>query len=176
MAEKRPPEHKRGSTGAVLFFKWKNLTGFGCHRFSTLMIFCLIQVVFAGCNGHESAKKTHFESDHYVPAHWPSDLSDLNAKLRNRLVQKNTPPDDQLFAEIRDLVGWTGEVAADAGLIESDWVSLHEKSELITGRLQESRDLADSELRKELADLCDLIETAAAKISRPFAPLQEDFE
>jgi hypothetical protein len=116
-----------------------------------------------GCSHDEHAKTSHFEHDHEVAEHWPSDLADLAKKLRGRL---GTEADDAVRHEIEDLVSWVGEVAADTDLSEADWVPLYERSEAITAKLNRAGDDWSAELVGEIESLCDLIDTSAAKLSQ----------
>ncbi len=47
---------------------------------------CIAALLVGGCdNSDDAPKASHFEHDHAVAAHWPSDLNDAAAKLRDRL-------------------------------------------------------------------------------------------
>ncbi|WP_283433569.1 hypothetical protein [Neorhodopirellula lusitana] len=98
----------------------------------------LLMVLVVGCGEPEEAPKaSHFEDDHAVAAHWPADLPDLSSKLRERLNQPRM--DATSLAEIKDLVSWTAEIAADTNLREDDWVPLHEAAENLTADLRTAK-------------------------------------
>jgi hypothetical protein len=115
-----------------------------------------------GCSHDEHGKASHFEHDHEVAEHWPSDLGDLAEKLRGRLRED---ADDATRHEVEDLVSWVGEVAADTDLSEADWVPLYERSEAITAELKRAGDNWSAELIAEIESLCVLIDASAAKLS-----------
>ncbi|WP_404306994.1 hypothetical protein [Neorhodopirellula lusitana] len=98
----------------------------------------LLMALVVGCGEPEEAPKaSHFEDDHAVAAHWPADLPDLSSKLRERLNQPHM--DAASLAEIKDLVSWTAEIAADTNLREDDWVPLYEAAENLTADLRTAK-------------------------------------
>ncbi len=130
----------------------------------------LVMVVLVGCGGQDAAPKTLFEDDHAVAAHWPDDLADVAVKLRQRLADSNTNP--QSLAEIKDLVSWTSEVAADTNLSEADWLPLYNASESLMTNLRASTDGLTSDDRSQIESLCELIDNTVPKISEQFSDLK----
>lgn len=130
----------------------------------------LLLLLICGCGTQDEAPKTSlFEDDHVVAAHWPTDLSDLTSKLRDRVAQMKSSSDDVLRSEIEDLVGWVGEVAADTNLSESDWIPLFDKSESVSANLKTvSGTLTDDDLT-QVESLCRLIDESIPKIPEQLA-------
>jgi PBP1b-binding outer membrane lipoprotein LpoB len=123
-------------------------------------------LLFAGCVGEDGTKTSHFEHDHEIAPHWPSDLADAAAKIRERLEasEKALPQSEQLAIEIADIVSWVPEIAADTNLSEQDWVPLDLAAAALSAKLR----AADNELtesnRKQMIALCELIEQTVIKI------------
>ena len=115
-----------------------------------------------GCTGETAAKKTLFEDDHVAAAHWPDGLSDVSIQLRRRLGGEKI--DTATLSEIRDLVGWTAEVAADTPLSESDWVPLYEATESLSSRLRAAGDQLSTDDREQIESLCRMVDQAVTKI------------
>ncbi|TWT84563.1 hypothetical protein CA13_60430 [Planctomycetes bacterium CA13] len=131
----------------------------------------LFLIVLVGCGGQGATPKTSlFEDDHAVAAHWPSDLADVAVKLRERLSDSDANP--QSLAEIKDLVSWTAEVAADTNLSEADWLPLYKASESLMTDLRAAKDGLSSDDRSQIEALCQLIVDAAPKIPEQLANLK----
>lgn len=45
----------------------------------------LLLVLLVGCTTDTAPKTSHFEHDHFVAPHWPSDLADAASKIRDRM-------------------------------------------------------------------------------------------
>lgn len=126
-----------------------------------------------GCTEQDSTpKKSHFEHDHTVAAHWPSDLADVTTKLRERLKDEN--PDEQVVSEIEDLVSWTAEVAADTDLSEADWLPLYHATESLRDEFRTTGGTLHGEHRKQLESLCQLIDKAVSQIPEQQPYLAKD--
>ncbi|TWT73350.1 hypothetical protein [Allorhodopirellula solitaria] len=131
-------------------------------RFSIL----LSLVVVLGCRDESAtAKQSHFEHDHGVAAHWPSDLPDAAKQLRSRLDRTSTddPESDELQEEMADLVSWIPEVAADSSLSENDWIPINEAAKSLSKKLQPSGHQWTQSAREQAYQLCDLIEKSESK-------------
>ncbi|MEM9587212.1 MAG: hypothetical protein AAGA03_08015 [Planctomycetota bacterium] len=120
-------------------------------------------VLALGCS-NDAPKSSLFEEDHVVAEHWPTDLADLAVKLRERAGRVATSSDDSVSKEIRDLVGWVGEVAADTNLSEDDWVPLYEKGESVAAMLSGPADGWNEEDLDAVESLCRLIDESIPKI------------
>ena len=131
----------------------------------TLILTCLI-VCLVGCASEGDTKTSHFEHDHKVAAHWPNDLADAAAKIRQRLDAAASTPDQskRLVEEIIDLVSWVPEIAADTDLSEQDWIPLDNAAESLSANLRAvDNDLTEAN-RTQTAALCELIEQSLKKI------------
>ena len=117
-----------------------------------------------GCTSSESAKTSLFEEDHVNPPHWPTGLSDVAVKLRERVSAMEHSAKPETAKEIEDLVSWVGEIAADTDLSESDWDPLYNLSEAVIVNLRMSPGkLADAD-RAAIEKLCVLIDETVLKI------------
>ncbi|MDV6030713.1 MAG: hypothetical protein F9B45_11570 [Phycisphaera sp. RhM] len=131
----------------------------------TLILTCLI-VCLAGCASDGDTKTSHFEHDHEVAAHWPNDLADAAAKIRQRLdaAASTSDPSKRLAEEIVDLVSWVPEIAADTDLSEHDWIPLDNAAESLSASLRAVDNELTAANRKQTAALCELIEQSLKKI------------
>jgi hypothetical protein len=130
------------------------------------LLVCLLiagSFLAVGCTVEsQPTKKTLFDHDHETPDHWPSDLSDLAAKMRDRLggigQSAESSGRDEAAAELADLVAWAPEIAADTDMTEAEWVPIYEASEMIDSRLKDSGGNWTPPLRRRASELCDLLE------------------
>lgn len=116
-----------------------------------LWAWLLVLVLVTGC-GKE--KETLFEEEHDLPPHWPSSLADAAERIEQRLdrlvkgsgvsesqaVQQEVDRKEmeQCESELRDLVEWIPEVAADTDLTESQWLPIYEMCEVMREHLSRS--------------------------------------
>ncbi|MBB3204882.1 hypothetical protein FHS27_000649 [Rhodopirellula rubra] len=119
-------------------------------------------LLLIGCTSDATPKTSLFEDDHAIAAHWPVDLSDISIKLRQRLGAEMI--DDETMHEIKDLVSWTAEIAADTNLAEADWLPIYHATESLTANLQSAGGSLTDQNRQQLESLCDLVDDAANKI------------
>ncbi|WP_259634815.1 hypothetical protein [Stieleria sedimenti] len=129
-----------------------------------------------GCVGEPGSPKTsHFEHDHEVAKHWPSDLADASAKLRARLdaieaaVDENPDEAQQLADEVAEIVSWVPEIAADTNLSEQDWIPLDHAAESLAAKLRAAGSALTESNRRQTFALCEQIDQALSKIPDPFA-------
>ncbi|MGB7343440.1 MAG: hypothetical protein WBD20_04465 [Pirellulaceae bacterium] len=149
--------------------------------------FALVVLCQVGCGPQDDApKESHFEHDHEVAVHWPSDLADAAIKIRERLVWIDTgemPEEDphdndhddherDPKSEIIDLVSWIPEVAADTNLSEADWSPLYHASESLMANLRASKTEYDGDDRAQIESLCKLIDETVPKIPEQLASLK----
>ena len=142
----------------------------------TTFSLALLLGALIGCESDsESAKRSHFEHDHEVADHWPSDLADVAKQIRDKLdlVAASDPEADHLCEEISDLVGWTPEIAADTDLSESDWLPLHRASELLSARLNAAGYETSQPNREQALKFCELIDEAVAKLNEKQVSIED---
>lgn len=133
------------------------------------LFFLLAACVLAGC-GQE--KESLHEHEHDAPEHWPGDMAEAAEFIMQRVellsATDSQPSQDEesgktTEGELRDLVEWAPEVAADTDLPEVDWVPVYEMSEVIRKHLQ-SGDVTAADLSGDLEKLAKLLEEAHAKL------------
>ena len=129
-------------------------------------LFVVASFLAVGCTVEsETAAKTLFDHDHETPDHWPADLPDLAAKMRDRLGgigrSVESPSRDDAAAELADLVAWAPEIAADTDITEAEWLPIYEASEAIGSRLKDSGGEWTPALRRRANELSDLLERLA---------------
>ena len=128
------------------------------------IVLCLLGLLVVGCVHDGESKTSHFEHDHEVAPHWPSDLADAATKLRKRLDAQVSDQSKQVAKEIADIVSWVPEIAADTNLSEQDWIPLDIASNSLSAKLQSSDNEMTDECRRQTVALCELIEQSLDKI------------
>lgn len=128
------------------------------------IVLCLLGLLVVGCVHDGESKTSHFEHDHEVAPHWPSDLADAATKLRKRLDAQVSDQSKQVAKEIADIVSWVPEFAADTNLSEQDWIPLDIASNSLSAKLQSSDNEMTDECRRQTVALCELIEQSLDKI------------
>lgn len=111
-------------------------------RVATLVWVCLLSGLFtlSGClQGRESLH----EMDHVLPTHWPADLGDAADKLRQRLRLCQGEPGEteattQAARELKEIVEWLPEIAADTDLPEEDWDAIYQQVQGLRNQLGDS--------------------------------------
>lgn len=128
------------------------------HPTSARQFVSLVIISFAltGCFGGPEADR-HEPVEHFVPDHWPADLLDAAAKVAQRASALASQPTESptdgsgsdrrpmIEQELRDVVGWVPEIAADTSLTEAQWMVVHEASEAMSNRLKTIRRPMDEE-------------------------------
>lgn len=126
-----------------------------------LVSLVIISVVLTGCFGGPETDH-HEPVEHFVPDHWPADLLDAAAKIAERasvLAGQSTESRTDgsgsdrrpmIEQELRDVVGWVPEIAADTPLTEAQWMVVHEASEATSDRLKTIRRPMDEETLRAL--------------------------
>lgn len=90
-----------------------------------LLLMCLV-----GCGGSATAHHDE-EEDHHIPPHRPKDLAAAVVQLEERptaLLKAIETKDSQgatLFSELRDIVRWVPEIAADSDMPKQPWDEVH---------------------------------------------------
>ncbi len=123
----------------------------------------LVACLFGCLLGCGESKSSLHEIDHTTPAHWPVDLNDAAEKMRIRLSNLGTldsTHNDGVsvdLKELRDLVGWIPEVAADTDLTEQQWNKVYEASEVARKQMQKASQVSP-DLAQQIESLCNLLE------------------
>jgi len=134
-----------------------------------------------GCTDSQQDPKNE-KLEHIVPGHWPTDLVDAAAKINLRAARLSGQPpqasaqlaDSQSVAEgtlaedttivenqLRDIIGWVPEIAADTDLTEAQWLPIHQASQSLSKRLKTMRRPLDEATLGAIDDYCSqLIEAA----------------
>ncbi len=134
---------------------------------SVALTTCLAVAGLLGCS--ESRESLH-ELDHVTPLHWPNDLEDAATKIWSRhelLTQTKPLPADQLqdvCSELRELIEWVPEVAADTNLLEAEWLPIYLASEKLRKQTLDTR--TASKLRTEIVQLCELLRASHANLEQ----------
>lgn len=130
-------------------------------RYPLRLLLIAIPLSALGCGSDQPAP----HREHVIPAHWPTDLPDARAKILERLETSG----DATFpaAELRDIIGWLPEIAADTPLSESQWLPIHEACDRLSLRLRQTTPPWDATTIGQLRDLCDLLQVQATTISGP---------
>jgi hypothetical protein len=126
----------------------------------------VIGLVLAGCgDGRESLH----ELAHVMPAHWPSDMADAANKISERLVNLQAASDSSVVREeLRNIIEWVPEIAADTDLPEQEWLPIYQLSETLRKHMN-ARDLDLSYLAEDFSRLVELLNTAHESLpSNPF--------
>jgi hypothetical protein len=129
-------------------------------RSATLLLGVLMLVIgMAGC-GKPTADEGYEKVEHFVPLHWPKDLEDAAAKIAERASQLSGQAGAETVAiesQLRDIVGWVPEIAADTDLTEQQWNPVYEASEALSKRLAKMRRPLDDATLGAIDDFCKLL-------------------
>jgi len=116
----------------------------------------------AGCG--PSQESLH-ELDHVTPAHWPVDMADAASKIQERLAIVRSDPSNEIASEeMRDLVDWVPEIAADTNLSEEQWIPIQALSETL-GRHLMSKDIKMSDVEDDFLRLSELLVAANSQLA-----------
>ncbi|MEE2938572.1 MAG: hypothetical protein VYA84_21505 [Planctomycetota bacterium] len=137
------------------------------------IVLCLLGSLVVGCVHDGDSKTSHFEHDHEVAPHWPSDLADAADKLRRRLNAPVSEQSKQVAKEIADIVSWLPEIAADTNLSEQDWIPLDTASNSLSAKLQSTDNKMTDECRQQTVALCELIEQSLDKVPTQLPSLRD---
>lgn len=122
---------------------------------------CLLIVTLAGCASEQESLHEH---DHHEPEHWPESMEEAADFIAGRVEVLNNSSQlegkrrNEVTSELRDLVEWAPEIAADAGMRESDWLPIYELSEAIRSHMQSS-DVDPNDFADDFNKLCQLLRT-----------------
>lgn len=153
---------------------------FKCRKlFAACLLICLL---LTGCGAE---RESLFEEEHDLPAHWPSSLADAADKIDKRLGRLGSVASesnhateqtaiDQCENELRDLVEWIPEVAADTDLSEVQWLPIYELSEVMREHLSRG-DVSALNIKEDFRRLqALLVEYATLLPSSTATPLEEE--
>jgi predicted nucleic acid-binding Zn-ribbon protein len=119
-------------------------------------------VVTLGACGAE--RKSLFEGEHDLPPHWPSNMADAIQKIDQRLQRLDKNADDaQAEQELRQLVDWIPEVAADEELTEEQWMPIYDLCEVMRQHLSDSS-VRPAAIAPDFRKLQQLLEKAVAEL------------
>ena len=152
--ELRPPDTEPGAVQLI----WRGVA-------------VLLIVAVAGC---AQEKESLHDDDHELPAHWPSSMADAADKIEQRLGIVSKPATDAgpARAELKDLVEWAPEIAADTDLPEADWNPIYETSETIR-RHMAAEDISVSAFQEDIERLSGQLRQAHQQVIR-VQPLSAD--
>lgn len=104
----------------------KSLAGSSAMR---LMLLLLLACCVLGCGGGEHHEDD--EEDHHIPPHRPANLSAAVSQLEERpaallkAIESKDSSAETLFSELRDIVRWVPEIAADSDMTKQPWDEVH---------------------------------------------------
>lgn len=136
------------------------------YRFLRTQLLAGCVVLLCGCGGEQESLHEH---DHELPAHWPSSITDTVDKVQERLelltndAERSDSTEDKAWTELRDLVEWAPEIAADTELSEEDWNPIYESSEVLRRKLS-SGSVGLAELRDDFDRLIAALRVAHDKL------------
>ncbi len=135
------------------------------HLLFGIVLFSLLLFI-SGC---ASEKESLHEHDHEVPAHWPSDLNQAAERIDGRILALQTSElsaesRSSMTSELKDLIEWAPEVAADTDLAETDWIPIYELSEAIRGHM-ETGDVNPNEFASDFSRLSTLLREAHTSLN-----------
>lgn len=127
-----------------------------------LMVVCLLM----GCVQEKDSLHEHV---HDEPEHWPTSMVEAADFIESRVEQldaADTTSDEsiaRIVSELKDLVEWSPEIAAESDLAEEDWLPIYEMSEAIRKHFQ-SGEVGVKDLGSDFKKLCDLLRDASGKL------------
>lgn len=120
----------------------------------------LILVTGTGGCARPTDGEDYEKVEHFVPLHWPKDLEDAAAKISERTSRLSGQAGAETVAtenQLRDIVGWAPEIAADTDLTEQQWNPVYEASEALSKRLAKMRRPLDDTTLGAIDDFCKLL-------------------
>ncbi len=112
----------------------------------------------------EGRSSTH-ELEHVVPEHWPGSLSDAADKIESRLASlASSPPTAvQICVELKEIIEWLPEIAADTAMREDDWNVIYADCVQLETLMKNSGDMRKAE--EELRAFCERLRAADRKLN-----------
>jgi len=128
------------------------------RRATLCLSMALVLATMVGCGDEQESLHEH---DHFVPAHWPSDLQRASQLILERLPR--AMEDATARKELLDLMSWVPEIAADTPLGEPEWNPIFAQCEQYRKRLLRGYDAA---LGTELQELAATLTTTHAELKK----------
>lgn len=131
----------------------------------------LLIVGSLGCERSEmQSRHSLHEHDHLIPPHWPEGLGDAVIQMRSRMAllqSRNTALAEREIAlsELRDLVDWLPEIAAETDLSETEWLPVYHASEHLSAGLGQARSTELGAVGEQVLALCELADQAVQKLA-----------
>jgi hypothetical protein len=96
-----------------------------CRILSTgvfLLMACCLSLP-AGCSRATGVGEEDEHLEHYIPPHKPQNFRELVEQLSKRVTRLAgaTDPSAAELQELRDIIDWIPELAADSELLKADW-------------------------------------------------------
>lgn len=152
----------------------------GTHRFRVIcQLLLLLGLVLSGCGGE---KGSLFEDEHDLPSHWPIGLVDAQQKIEGRLAKLKSLTSESSSrgaleerepyeTELREIVEWIPEVAADTDLSEDQWLPIYELCEVMRTHLS-NKDISAIEIEEDFRKLQSLLAESALHLPPADSPGQ----
>lgn len=151
-------------------FDYRNVT-LSFTRSKLFGVWLLSCLLLTGCGAE---KESLFEEEHDPPAHWPSSLTDAADNIEHRLSRLESVRSEsnhetgragpaQFESELRDLVEWIPEVAADTDLREEHWLPIYEMCEVMREHMSRG-DVSALEIEEDFRKLQSLLVDSAQLI------------
>lgn len=122
---------------------------------------CLSMAMILAVVGCGEEQESLHEHDHFVPAHWPTDLQRASQLILERVPRATA--DATARKELLDLMSWVPEIAADTPLGEPEWNPIFAQCEQYRKRLLRGYDAA---LGTELQELAATLTTTHAELKK----------
>jgi len=126
------------------------------NKFPAICINAVIIFSISALSGCASPSEEDAHAEHVIPAHKPADFISAVDDLASRIDARAM--NEQSVQELRDIIGWLPELAAQTDLVKAEWDQVHEISMTLSRITWESadvnRDTVDGDLRRlrQLAD------------------------
>lgn len=129
------------------------------HRLPLRMgLLSVLIVTLAGCGAEKESTHAHTHSE---PKHWPTSLGEAADYIDSRIqsLVSSGEQDSEVVDELKDLIEWTPQIAADTDLPEDDWIPIYELSEAIRLHLLPG-DVDPLLIESDFDRLCNLLRDA----------------
>ncbi|MCG6156594.1 hypothetical protein [Rubinisphaera margarita] len=116
----------------------------------------LLLSVFSGCI---SSKEDEEHGEHVIPAHKPADFVVAVDILHSRI--HSSLETEESVLELRDIIGWLPELAAQTDLAKDEWDRVHEVSRTLANVAWKNGAVTTDEIEREIDRLRVLADRAA---------------
>lgn len=116
-------------------------------------LLCLLLATMPGCHtaAESTAEDEHLE--HHIPGYKPASLVAAWDQLKVRLGHLRSDATTEEFTELRDIVNWLPELAADSDLKRSQWDEIHAVSKQMESKTSTVTSAVEN--REQLISLLD---------------------